>query len=101
MTGKAAAILLAAGKSRRMGSCKQLLPLGGSTVISHCLEALLSGGAADIVVVVAEEGNEVSEAVRDYPVRIVINTEHDGDMASSVRAGRDALPAEAHVVVHE
>ena len=86
-----AAILLAAGRSRRMGTCKQLLPLGDSTVIGRCLETLLAGGASEIVVVVSEEGEAVADAIRDYPVRFVINTNEYGDMASSIRAGRDAL----------
>lgn len=99
MTGRVAAILLAAGKSRRMGSCKQLLPLGGSMVIARCIGALVTGGVGEIVVVVAEEGNEVATAVRNYPVRVVVNPECEGDMASSVRAGRDALAAEAGGVI--
>ena len=99
MTGSVAAILLAAGKSRRMGCCKQLLPLGESTVIDRCIGALVTGGAGEIVVVVSEEGHEVSEAVRDYPVTIVVNPECEGDMASSVRAGRDALTAGASGVI--
>ena len=99
MSGTVAAILLAAGKSRRMGSCKQLLPLGASTVIARCLDALVSGGAAEIVVVVAEEGSDVTAAVRDYPVRIAVNQECEGDMASSVRAGRDALTTDASGVI--
>ncbi|MFZ3208991.1 MAG: nucleotidyltransferase family protein [Geobacteraceae bacterium] len=99
MTGSVAAILLAAGKSRRMGSCKQLLPLGESTVIVRCIMALVTGGVGEIVVVVSEEGNDVAEAVRSYPVRIVANPECDGDMASSVRTGRDALTKEAGGVI--
>jgi len=99
VTGSVAAILLAAGKSRRMGSCKQLLPLGGSTVIGRCVGALVSGGVGEIVVVVSGEGNGVAEAVRAYPVRIVVNPECEGDMASSVRAGRDALTAGASGVI--
>ena len=99
MTGHVAAILLAAGKSRRMGSCKQLLPLGDSTVIARCIGALVTGGAGEIVVVVSEEGDAVAEAVRAYPVMIVVNQEPDGDMASSVRAGRDALTDAARGVI--
>ncbi len=99
MTGSVAAILLAAGKSRRMGSCKQLLPLGESTVIIRCIGALVTGGAGEIVVVVSEEGYEVAEEVRDCPVRIVVNQECEGDMASSVRAGRNALTADVSGVI--
>ena len=99
MKGSVAAILLAAGKSQRMGSCKQLLPLGEKTVIARCLDALVAGGVTGFVVVVAEAGNEVATAVQDYPVRIVVNPEGEGDMASSVRTGRAALPTEASGVL--
>jgi molybdenum cofactor cytidylyltransferase len=99
VTGCVAAILLAAGRSRRMGSCKQLLPLGDRTVISRCLDALVTGGVGEVVVVVSEEGSEVAEAARANRARIVVNPETAGDMASSVRVGRDALPAEACGVI--
>lgn len=99
MTGGVAAILLAAGKSRRMGTCKQLLPLGDRSVIVRCLDALAAGGAGEIVVVVSEEGHDVAEAAQEFPARFVINTAPDGDMASSVRAGRDALTGEASGVI--
>jgi molybdenum cofactor cytidylyltransferase len=91
LTGSVAAILLAAGKSRRMGSCKQLLPLGDGTVIARCLDTLAAAGIDKIVVVVSPEGQGVAEEARKYPVRIVVNPDPEGDMASSVRAGRDAL----------
>ena len=99
MSTSVAAILLAAGRSRRMGTCKQLLPLGGGTVIGRCLDTLIRGGAGEVVVVVSEEGPGVAEAARAYPVRVVVNTHAEGDMASSVRAGRDALRAEAGGVI--
>lgn len=87
-----AAILLAAGQSRRMGTCKQLLELGGKAVISRCLETLLAGGVKDLVVVVSPAGDEVARAAANFPVQLVRNAEAGGDMASSVRAGRNALP---------
>lgn len=99
MTGPVAAILLAAGRSRRMGCCKQLLPLGEGTVIGRCLETLIKGAFGEVVVVVPEERSAVAEAARAYPVRMVVNPEPDGDMASSVRCGRDALPAEFSGVI--
>jgi len=99
VTGSAAAILLAAGKSRRMGCCKQLLSLGGGTVIARCLDTLVAAGIGEISVVVSPDGHGVAEAARKYPVSIVVNPEADGDMASSVRAGRDALTTETHGVI--
>lgn len=99
MSGTVAAVLLAAGKSRRMGSCKQLLPLGGTTVIGHCLDTLVAAGISEIVVVVSPEGGLVAEAAREFPVRVVVNSAAEGDMASSVRIGRDAVSAQASGVI--
>ena len=99
MTVRCAAILLAAGKSRRMGSCKQLLPLGETTVIGRCLDTLVKAGINKIVVVVSPEGYKVTEAVQKYPVRVVLNTDAEGDMASSLRIGRESLAADTCCVV--
>ena len=54
-----AAILLAAGRSRRMGAFKPLLPFGESTVIESCLESLRSTGIEDIIVVVGHRADDV------------------------------------------
>jgi molybdenum cofactor cytidylyltransferase len=95
-----AAILLAAGQSRRMGTCKQLLPLAGTTVIGRCLETLQAGGVSDIVVVVSPAGHDVAEtALRCSGVKTAVNEDPSGDMASSVRCGRDALPAVVRSVI--
>lgn len=91
MSRTVAAILLAAGRSTRMGCCKQLLLLGGTTVIDRCLTTLQRGGVNDIVVVVSKDGLEVAAAAQRPGVRVVINRSDDGDMASSIRTGRDAI----------
>jgi len=91
VNGSVAAIVAAAGSSRRMGSCKQLLDLGGKTVLARCLGTLLSGGVRDIVVVVGRQGGRVSAAAWRFPVQIAVNDNPAGDMASSVLTGRRAL----------
>jgi molybdenum cofactor cytidylyltransferase len=91
MTARVGAILLAAGLSERMGTCKQLLPLGGKTVIAHCLESLLAGGAEEVVVVVGPQGDAVAEEVKDYPLTVVRIAIPHGDMAASALSGLDAL----------
>jgi molybdenum cofactor cytidylyltransferase len=99
MPASVAAILLAAGASKRMGTCKQLLQLDGKTVLARCLETLLHGGIKEVVVVVSPAGDAVPRAAQDYPVRVVRNTEPDGDMAASICTGRDALPGTVTGVV--
>ena len=91
--------MLAAGQSRRMGTCKQLLPLEGKTAIARCLGTLLRGGINEVVVVTGPQGDAVAEAARAYPVIVARTADLDGDMAASVRAGRDALPTGASGVV--
>ena len=70
-----AAILLAAGRSSRMGRSKQLLPLGDSTVIGRCIDTLKAGGVELIVTVVSPEGAAVAgaAAVVAYALPLKLN----------------------------
>jgi molybdenum cofactor cytidylyltransferase len=94
-----AAIVAAAGLSRRMGRCKQLLELGGKTALARCLETLGAGGIREIVVVVGVTGELVATEAGRFPVQVVINNDPGGDMASSLRVGRAALAAAASAVI--
>jgi len=82
-----------------MGSCKQLLDLGGKSVLARCLETLLAGDVREIVVVVGVKGELVAAEAGRFPVRVVVNNDPAGDMASSVRAGRGALSGAAGAVI--
>src|SRR4051812_35075777 len=85
------AILLAAGRSRRMGCCKQLLPLGDRPVIAHCLSSIIPAGIPEIIVVLGTRHEELAAVVRDFPATIVCNPDPEGDMSSSVQVGMQAL----------
>lgn len=87
-----AAMLLAAGQSKRMGSSKQLLPLAGKPFIRHCLDNLLDAGLKDIIVVLGPTGQEIEPVISDLPVSIAWNSDRKSDMADSVRVGMDSLP---------
>lgn len=93
------ALLLAAGKSSRMGRCKPLLPLGDETVIERCLNTLHNGGVNRTIVVVSIHGEEVARAASKHPVQIVVNPDESGDMASSIRAGYDAATEETSGII--
>jgi molybdenum cofactor cytidylyltransferase len=86
-----AAILLAAGQSKRMGSSKQLLELADKPVIRWCLDALLDAGLKNIIVVLGPTGQAIIDPIKDYPLEIVWNTDPESDMAGSVKAGLKAL----------
>ena len=89
------ALILAAGRSRRMGAFKPLLPLRGRTVIECTVESALQGGAERAVVVTGNRAGDVEAVLsRSFPdrVRTVRNEEWARtDMLRSVQLGAAAL----------
>lgn len=99
-----AAVVLAAGRAKRMGRSKLDLPMpGGGTVISRLLDALRAGGAAPIVVVTGAHRHAVMRAAAGEHVRFEYNRRFNRrGMLGSVKAGLRALKgdqAEAAFIV--
>jgi molybdenum cofactor cytidylyltransferase len=93
------AILLAAGRSRRMGTQKLLLPFAGRTVVGHIAGQLAASAVGRIVAVVGPDAAGVVEALAGLRVQTAVNGDAEGDMLSSVRCGLRALPEEGEAVV--
>jgi len=89
-----AAIVLAAGRSSRMGQPKVLLPWeGGKTIIEHILTQLIRSRVDHIVVVTGHYADEVKRLVKPYDVKVVHNRAYKtGEMVSSLKAGLRTLP---------
>lgn len=87
-----AGIILAAGMSTRLGRPKQLLPLGGRSVIWWSARHALDAGLTDVLVVIGSEAEAVRDALGSLPVGIVENPAFATGQASSLRAGIAALP---------
>jgi len=99
-TKNIAAVLLAAGRSQRMGAFKPLLPFGGVTVAEACVVALREAGAVEVVVVVGHRNREVRAALAHLPgVRFAFNEAEGSEMGVSVARGVEALSEEAEVVL--
>jgi CTP:molybdopterin cytidylyltransferase MocA len=96
---RVAAILLAAGQSRRMGAFKPLLPFGARTVVETCVDNLRAAGVGEIVVVVGHRGAEVRARLQDWPVRFAVNEEAESEMSVSIARGVAQLPDEAQAVL--
>lgn len=94
-----AAILLAAGQSRRMGAFKPLLPFGPATVAEACVRYLLEGGAEQLVVVVGHRSEEVQRALAHLPVRFAVNPERESEMGESIARGVEQLPHETEAIL--
>ena len=93
------AMVLAAGLSRRMGVQKLLLPFGGKTVIAHIVDQIIESTVDETYVVVGHEGERVSRELSDRRISIVVNSEYESGMLSSVRCGLIALPQECRAVL--
>jgi molybdenum cofactor cytidylyltransferase len=99
---RVAAILLAAGRSRRFGRANKLLqPLAGRPLLEHALTALTASRIDEVVVVCGHQQAAVRQAVvlarrrlrRALRLRSVRNRAYASGLASSLRCGLRALPA--------
>ena len=103
MTPPVAALVLAAGESRRMGRAKQLLPLAdGTAMAAHAAAVALAAGLSPVIVVVGAGAAAVA-ATLPAGVEVVVNDAWRGGPGTSVTAGVRHLiarhPAVAGVVV--
>ncbi len=87
-----AAIVLAAGRSTRMGGPNKLLvPIDGRPMVRHAVEAALAAGIGEIVVVTGHMREEVEAALSGLPVRFVHNPRFAEGLSTSLKAGVKAL----------
>ena len=88
----AAAILLAAGESRRMGSLKALLPWHGSTLLAHQIASLRQAGVDPVVVVLGHEAGRLKPEVEGKEGVIWrVNPDYRQGKTTSIKAGLNAL----------
>src|SRR5262249_62412354 len=78
-----------------MGRPKLLLDLHGKPVLRHTVERVIAGGVEHVLVVVGPEHEALRRALDGLAVRFVVNPTPEAGQASSVRAGIEAVPAEA------
>lgn len=94
-----AAILLAAGQSRRMGAFKPLLPFGEQTVIDSCINYLSLGGVESITVVLGHRAEDVRAHLKDANVRFALNPDPNSEMDRSIAIGVKEINSNARAVI--
>lgn len=92
MSRPVAAVVLAAGQSKRMGKAKMLLPWHGSTVLGQVVNCFATAGVDEILVVTGAERERITTLVDQlslkYPVRAIHNPAFAaGEMLSSIQCG--------------
>ncbi len=93
------AVVLAAGLASRMGRPKQLLRLGGETLVRRAVATALAAPVDEVVVVIGSAADQVQAELRTLPVRLVLNPRYAEGMATSLRAGVQALAPDSEAVV--
>lgn len=94
-----AGLLLAAGAGRRLGRPKALVRLDDRLLVDRGVEVLAAGGCAPVYVVLGAERRRVAREAALADAVVVDNDDWADGMASSLRAGLAALPAEVRAVV--
>lgn len=92
-------VILAAGRSSRLGRPKQLLDLAGEPLLRHIVRNALSSNLSDVVLVLGHQAPEIASAIGEWGQRLVINPVYDEGQSTSLRVGLGALdPASSAVM---
>lgn len=92
---RVAAVVLAAGRSRRMGEANKLLAeIDGTPMVVRVVAAVRAAAVAPIIVVTGHDDARVRAALAGWPISVVHNPEYDQGMSTSLRAGVGALPSD-------
>lgn len=82
------AIVLAAGRSRRMEAAnKLLLPLESRPLVTHVVAAACAAPVAEVVVVTGHDAVALRAALAGYPVRFAHNDRFAEGMGTSIACG--------------
>ena len=97
---RVAALVLAAGRSTRMGAVnKMLAEIGGKPLVRIAAEQAVASHAQPVIVVTGHERGKVEAALKGLPVRFVHNTDYAEGLGTSLKAGIAAVPEENDAAV--
>ena len=93
------AIILAAGKSERMGRVKPLLPWGKRTLIEAIIDRVARSRAKEVLIVLGAARDDIEPVIAKYDLRTVFNPDSARGMLSSIQRGLEAVPRDARAVL--
>ncbi len=94
-----AAVILAAGESRRFGSPKQLLNWHGKPLIWHVARKALQAGLHPVIIVCGAEIDEIRRAVADLPVELIHNPNWAQGQGTSVKLGTEVARSQCGAIL--
>jgi molybdenum cofactor cytidylyltransferase len=92
-----AAVVLAAGRSRRMAPRNKLLipDESGRAMVARVVDNVLASGARPVIVVLGHQAQEVERALAGRPVRFVQAADYAEGLSASLQEGIRAVPPDA------
>lgn len=91
-SARIAAIVLAAGRSTRMGSNKLLADWDSKPLVRHVAEAALASSARPVILVTGHQAAEITAVLAGLDLVGVHNSDYAAGMSTSLRAGIAAVP---------
>lgn len=88
---KTATLILAAGKSSRMGSPKQLLPYKTTTLLGWTVEQALQSKTNAVFCVIGANATPIKKSIEKYPIEIIFNANFNNGLSTSIVAGINYL----------
>ncbi len=97
---RVAALVLAAGRSTRMGAVnKMLAEIGGKPLVRIAADQAVSSHAQPVIVVTGHEREKVEAALKGLPVRFIHNPDYAEGLGTSLKAGIAAVPEGADAAI--
>jgi molybdenum cofactor cytidylyltransferase len=94
-----AAVVLAAGKSERMGRNKLLLEVDGRPILDRLLSVLDASAVNEVFVILGHRPEELRAMVEAHRAEIVLNHDYEKGMTSSFKAGLRQVSADAAFLI--
>ena len=92
---RVAAVVLAAGKSQRMGRNKLLLRIGGRTVLDRVLSSVEASRVEAIYIVLGHRPEDLVPIVEAHSAEAVLNPDYEEGMTSSFKTGLSRVSVDA------
>ncbi len=92
-------VVLAAGKSSRLGRPKQLLELGGEPLLRHTVRNAANSNLDHVVLVLGARAAEIDAEVGYLGQRIVVNPLYDEGQSTSLRLGLQSIDLDAEAAL--
>ena len=90
-----AAVVLAAGLSRRMGTLNKLtIDIEGKPMLRRVVEAVVGSQASPVIIVTGHEREQTEGALAGLSVATVFNPDYAAGLSTSLKRGLAALPAD-------